>query len=234
MTAEDRFLLAGEHALGLLDGPEQAEALRLLIADPAFAGDVAWWREHLAPLFAEMQERGPDPALEERVLAALPRQTSGVPTMLRVWRAVAATAALVAASLVAAILLRPEAAVPPAATVHQAPASLVAALAPTPDAGSALDGPVAAVFDRASGVLALGQAPEVPAGRVAELWSIGGDGVPRTLGLLKGNTRIPLENDRRARLIAGVTIAISVEPTGGSASGSPTGPVIATGMVRDL
>ncbi len=61
---------------------------------------------------------------------------------------------------------------------------------------------------------------------------IGGDGVPRPLGMLASDvTRLVLPPADRARITPGATLAISVEPPGGSPTGKPTGPVIATGAL---
>lgn len=235
MTAEDRHLLAGELALGVLEGEERAAALRLLIADAGFAGEVEGWRDRFAAWFADWPEAEPDPALEARIMAAVAPAAAndGAPgRAARMWRAVAAAAALAAACLLAVLLLRPEPAAPPPivrAAPAPAPAPLVAALAPTPDAGEALDAPLAAVFDRRAGTLTLAGAVAVPAGRSAELWTIADGGAPRSLGVLAGSNRLAVPSDARGRLRDGVVLAVSIEPAGGSRTGSPTGPVVATG-----
>ncbi|PAX06853.1 anti-sigma factor [Sphingomonas lenta] len=235
MTPEERSVLAGEFALGVLDGPERAQALRLLVADPGFAREVERWREHFAVWFAEFGEVEPDPGLEERILGALPGGAANddAGRAVRLWRAVAGGASLAAAGLLAALLLQPERAAPPAPPrpAPAAPAPLVAALDPTPDAGGTLDAPLAAVFDRATGTLTLASAVDVPAGRAAELWTIAGDGVPRSLGVLGTGNRLTVRPEARGRLAAGVVLAVSVEPPGGSPTGSPTGPVVATGAL---
>ena len=76
--------------------------------------------------------------------------------------------------------------------------------------------------------------PGVPADRVAELWRIGGDKVPRPLGLLAPGAVTPALL-KGARLPgADDILAISIEPRGGSPTGAPTGPVIATGALVDM
>ena len=49
-TPPEQDLLAAELALGLLDGTERAEALRLCLSDPAFARAVDAWSIRLSPL----------------------------------------------------------------------------------------------------------------------------------------------------------------------------------------
>ncbi|HEX8382359.1 MAG TPA: anti-sigma factor [Sphingomonas sp.] len=235
MTAEDRGILAGELALGLLDGEERGEALRLMLADRDFARAVEAWRDHFAALFAECAPVAPDAALETRIVAALPgsgvsADGTTVPGIgsraVRLWRTVAGAAMLAAAALLAVILLRPERVSAPRPTAPLAtPAPLVAMLTPTDDAK-----PLAALVDRATGVVTLAGTIDLPAGRVAELWTIGADGVPRSLGVLaNGAARLPVAPTRRGRLTPSVVLAVSIEPPGGSPTGAPTGPVIATG-----
>ncbi len=58
-------------------------------------------------------------------------------------------------------------------------------------------------------------------------------GTPHSLGLLAnhGGTALTLTADNRARIAAGATLAVSLEPLGGSPTGLPTGPVVATGAL---
>jgi len=66
-----------------------------------------------------------------------------------------------------------------------------------------------------------------------ELWLIpaeGGD--PVSLGVLGAlDGRLVIAQKERARLRPGATLALSVEPAGGSPTGKPTGPVILAGRV---
>ena len=235
MTPEERDILAGELALGVLDGAERAEALRLVIADPAFARAVEAWRARFGAWFAGWPEVAPDPALEARVMAALPGAGSaandGPRGALRLWRGLAGAATAVAAALLAALLLQPERVVrvpAPAPAPQAAPAPRLAVLAPTKRGE-----PVAVLVDRRTGAVTLTPGVDVPAGRVAELWTIGADATPRSLGVLAGGAtpRLVARPDARGRLAAGVTLAVSIEPRGGSPTGSPTGPVVATGAL---
>ena len=111
----------------------------------------------------------------------------------------------------------------PAPPPVAAPAPLVAVLHPE---GAK---PFGAVYDRAAHEVRVAGGLAVPTGRDAELWAIGADGVPRALGLLArdgaGRVRVP------AGVTEGVTLAISIEPLGGSPKATPTGPVVATGTL---
>ena len=58
----------------------------------------------------------------------------------------------------------------------------------------------------------------------------------RSLGLIEGGheVRINLPPELAARVATDATLAVSLEPPGGSPTGAPTGPVIATGKLTNL
>jgi anti-sigma-K factor RskA len=71
--------------------------------------------------------------------------------------------------------------------------------------------------------------------RVMELWLIEtADAAPVSLGVVgrDGEGVMVIEAPMRARLSEGAVLAVSLEPQGGSPTGQPTGPVIASGEVR--
>jgi anti-sigma-K factor RskA len=92
---------------------------------------------------------------------------------------------------------------------------------------------VPATVDMTTGEMKIPAADMAPAGKSAQLWMIGGDGVPKPMGLLAstGPSKMVLPADKRAKLSEGVTLAVSVEPVGGSPTGLPTGPVVASGKL---
>jgi len=212
---------AAELALGLLEGEERAVALRRMLAEPSFARDVEIWRAHFSTLFTQWPE------------AEIPDGFSRIETALwapaapvtRIWQALAMVSTALAACLLLALAFRPETR-PPLPVARPAP--LVAALAPTDKSP-----PLAAVYDSASGEVRVASTTLAPQGRVAQLWAIAGDGVPHALGLLKTGaaTTVQIAPENRARMAAGTTLAVSVEPLGGSPKPVPTGPVVATGAL---
>ncbi|QNE32771.1 anti-sigma factor [Sphingomonas sp. NBWT7] len=225
----DDSATAAELALGLLDGEERAAALRRVLAEPAFAREVEAWRTRFATLIADYPEAAPPAWIEERVL-----RLTGVGSGARGWRWATAGTSLLAAGLAIALVVRPTPVPPPAAVAPAKPAIIyAAAMAPaTGDNGK----PFAALYDTARGQVRVPAAVEVPTTRVAQLWRIGADGVPHSLGLLagRGTTAIRLEPADRAALAAGATLAISIEPVGGSPGPLPTGPVVATGALTRI
>lgn len=227
---------AAELALGLLEGDERAAALRRVLAETGFARDVEWWRGRLAPLFDIWPEVTPPAGVLARV-----EQSIGGPVepmaarRTRFWPALAAAMTTLAAVLLAVIVLRPA---PPA------PGPIVVAQAPTPPAMpatmlvAAIDpvargAPVGAVYDPASGGLRLSAAALADANRSAELWIIGKDATPHSLGLLRtaGSSTFTVAPANRVQLAEGGLLAVTLEALGGSPTGAPQGPIVAKGVL---
>jgi anti-sigma-K factor RskA len=72
--------------------------------------------------------------------------------------------------------------------------------------------------------------PEVHADKDYELWILDGSGVPASMGLLpqSGDGSLSLDSKAVAALQTGNTLAVSLEPLGGSPEAAPTGPVLFT------
>lgn len=230
---EERDLLAAEYALRLLDGPELAEARRLEASDAEFAAAVAAWTERLAPLFDDIEEVEPRDEVWRRVESALGAPAAAndndekLRRKLRLWRGYAAGVSAIAASLAVAVGLE---------TMRQ-PASVVVRAEPVPVMVATLSSPQAATslsvaFDRArSSLLVTPGRLSGAAGHDHELWIIPAGGRPVSLGLVRPGAplriQVPPQLAAYFQLRAG--IALSVEPTGGSPTGQPTGPVVASG-----
>ena len=221
--------LAIDTALGRLGREARAAAELRMTRDPGFRDAVAGWQRLLAPLDEATAPVAPPPMLWSRIEAVVappPAAPAAPPSLwssLNLWRGVAA--ASTALAVVAAILLVAR----PAPTPEPL---LVATLAS--EGGAAL---VTATYDASRGAIILtpaGKADE--AGRTPQLWVIEGDSPPRSLGTIDLGSpeahAIPAE--RLRGLKAGSTLAISLEPAGGSTTGAPTGPVIATGKLTGI
>ncbi len=226
-TGVPEDVAAAELALGLLEGEERGAALRRVLAEPGFAAQVEWWRSRLAALFDLWPEHAAPPHLAARIEASLDGTPAPAQTSRFAWPALAAVTSAIAASLLLFVMVRPEPTLPVSQPIPVArPTSVLVAM--LGDAKS----PVAAVYDPANGALRVAAGPGVPDARVAQLWVIGGDGVPHSLGLLSSRpTSLAPKGVDRGRIAPGATLAISVEPLGGSPTGLPTGPVVATGVV---
>ena len=234
MTDAEPDVTAAELALGVLDGDERAAALRRVLAEPAFAAEVDWWRDRLAALYDQTPEAEPAPALFDRVERSLDDKPAAVrtirPRTARLfWPSIAALSSMAAAVLAVALVQRPPAPLQPA-PIAPAPSTPLLAAALTPaDKGE----PLSAVYDPQAGTVRLSAATLADARHVAQLWVIGGDGVPYSLGLLRAGaaSALPISPDARGRLNAQAVLAVSVEPLGGSPTGKPTGPVVAKGAL---
>lgn len=225
MTPDDQ-ITAAELALGLLDGPDRAAALERLLADPEFATEVAAWRDRFADLLDRYDPVDPPADLIDRIDPAL----DGPPTRHRSrwpWLAGGAIGGAIAASL-AAWIVAPSAPTPDLAAREPA-RPLIAVLMPTE--AQAAQTPTAVLVDPAARLVRLSATIVIPADRVAELWRIGQDKTPRPLGLLSQGSRTPVQLKLDALPGENDTIAISIEPHGGSPSGKPTGPVVAAGSL---
>ena len=218
--------LAAEHALGVTEGAARAAAARRAARDPAFQGAVEAWGARLAPFLDEVEPVEPP----ERVWRAIEREVGGDARGARAvepWRALAllGMGAALGAGLVAAVLW--EAPAPPFA----APV-LVATLAPSGEAPAAV-----ARVERGADALLIRLALPEAAARVPELWLIPQGGVPRSLGVIgdgaADGVRVPLEG-LGAAPAPGDALAVSLEPPGGSPTGAPTGPVVASGPLVEL
>jgi len=220
-------LLAAEYALGVLMGPDRIATERRIASERAFALLVAEWEERLAPWAAEIPEVIPEPQVWERVVAALPTQTQraqprgGLWQSLAFWRGLTfATGALAAACLAAVIYLGVPQQQPLVATIE----------------GDGHRHFVATVDVRRAMVAVVPAAFSADATRVPELWLIPSDGRPRSVGLLRADRTVilPLSGELVALLTGKGVLAVSLEPPGGSPTGLPTGPVIATGALTSL
>ncbi|HEX7821834.1 MAG TPA: anti-sigma factor [Sphingobium sp.] len=220
-SSPDRDALAAELALGLLDGIDRAEALRLCLSDPGFAAEVEAWSLRLSPLLGAIPAIAPSPhvwkAVEARIGGA---QGASVVRSLRLWRGSALLSGALAASLALFITLRPAA--------LQAPGPVaVSQLASTTGAAT-----MAIAYDPQKGVLRLSPTALDDARKSPELWVIPGDGVPRSLGIIRADGReLAVDPGLRPFLKGGVTLAITLEDAATAPHKAPSTTPILTGKI---
>ena len=229
--------LAMDFALGALDRNGRRAADLRLRSDPAFRARVDDWTQRLSPLDDATAAVAPPaeiwaainaeiaPATRRAVVTAAPAKPSLWNSLL-LWRG--ASVAGVAAALVAIIQIGPT----PAPTPGAPPELLIAALAGAD--GKPL---LSAAYDPLRGAVVLTPATQrQDEGKSAELWVIEGKNPPRSLGVIdiKDPSRHVITSAQLKGLESGATLAISIEPFGGSPTGQPTGPVVATGVLRSV
>ena len=223
----DPDVAAAELALGLLEGEERATALRRQLADPDFAREVERWRAHFGTLFAGTTDRAPPAHLAERIEAHLDRPTfTARPAAGRFWRPLALASSLAAATLAGVMVVRPLPMPPP---LLQPSAPMFAALSHGKEA------PMPAIYDPAASTVRLPGPMPIPVGHSAQLWAIADGGKPVPLGLFRVvGTTVIADAKSAAMMKPGTMLAISLEPVGGSPTGQPTGPVVASGMLSRI
>jgi anti-sigma-K factor RskA len=231
--------LAMDYALGALSRAERKSAEVRLVSDAAFRAAVERWQATLSPLDDATPPLAPPAAVWQAIAAEVlpaPRAVSRPPPSaapgfwhnLALWRAIGLGGTALAA-VAAAFLVMPS---PTATTLAPAATgpSLVATLADAD--GRPL---LAAAFNAGSGEVRFAPVAQGPdqAGKVPELWVIEGKNPPRSLGVIDIATGAAhaIPRARLAGLKPGAVLAISIEPIGGSRTGAPTGPVIATGAL---
>lgn len=225
--------MAAELALGVLEGEERAEALRLSLSNPAFAAMVAKWQGRLDPL-GEAFEEVPPPDLWRAIDAQLDGEAQRRPdvSMLRLWQGIAAVSGALAAGFAAIMVLGPatlrETSVP---VVPSSPTRVVIAQL------SGSDGTLLAASIGPQGQYLDIRAVALPkSGLTPELWVIPGDGVPRSLGLIAGSgtTKVKLPDNLRPFIVDGAVLAVSLELPEGAPHTAPSSTPIATGKISAI
>ncbi|MBB3892224.1 anti-sigma-K factor RskA [Phenylobacterium haematophilum] len=232
----DDDALAAEHALGVLTTRERAAAEQRMARDPAFAADVLAWRARLAPLVEEVASVTPPSGLWLRIekMLVVNDNVQGVRRRLRFWRAATlGSMAMTAASLAAVVFLaaRP----PEVITQPRQPMGPMMNARLMSDGGQPL---FLAAYDpeRKSILVASLVPPGADPDHSHELWLIPADGKPRSLGLIDpgASKTMPMSEPMADMTTEGVSLAVSVEPRGGSHQDRPSGPVAAVGKLARL
>ena len=239
--------LAAEYALGTLRGAARGRFQRWMREDAAIALAVARWEGRLAPMAAAVTAVEPPArvwrAVKERLGASGERAGRDGPAprglweSLAFWRHLGLAASGMAAALLAAIVLiapqPPQPAPPP--VVLRAPSNGMAAsyLAVLSDPKTQKPFIVVSAGRNSNDlwVKALDPAIHV-AGKSLELWALPAGQAPKSLGLVAAADKmaaIKLAAPADRSLGDVPALAVSLEPSGGSPTGAPTGPVLFSG-----
>lgn len=221
--------LAAEFVLRLLDPAEEAACGARELVDPAFAAEVARWRDDFEGLDAAYPPVAPPAGLRGRVEERLYGRAAETPSALaRLWESVALWRGLAAGAAAVAVWF---ALAPPRAPDAEQLAELIAAMAPREGGGEFV-----ASYDPETGTISVTRlVGDADPGRVLQLWALV-DAAPVSLGLLTEDPRgeIVLPPDLAERIGDGTLVEVSEEPEGGSPTGRPTGTILAAGFLRDV
>jgi anti-sigma-K factor RskA len=211
---------AGEYALGLLDEAGRREFEQAAARDPQLQRELRAWEARLAALGLALKPVAPSPLawlrLQRAIGAARPPAR---PT--QAWAALATAAALLLGFGWYREASRPA---PPPMVLAQPAPTVYVALLQVPQ--STMNWTVSVTPDKGElAVLAGGEPPAAAAALDAELWLITDEG-PVSLGVIPKTGELHRALLSRLPVATGRTLAVSLEPRGGSPSGKPTGPVV--------
>lgn len=220
--------LAAEYVLGTLHGAARRRFEALLPSHPGLRQAVARWQQRLGPLSASVPPVEPSGQVWMRIEARLFGAAGALPPApARWWQRLALWQSFSAVASVAVLALGVVVSqVPPA----QAP--IVIVLGANPEAAQVLNARFVASISADGRALVLRPIDEVAltAGRALELWAVPAQGAPRSLGLVDAGG--PTTLLRTHLLVDTAALAVSVEPSGGSPTGAPTGPIVSLGKLQ--
>ncbi|MEO8489934.1 anti-sigma factor [Pseudomonas sp.] len=218
-TTALRRALAADYAIGLMPATARKRFEHLLLDDAALRVELGHWQDALTSLTGTLPERPVPDHVWAGINARIEPQVLHVPAkkpFLMNFRFLAAACAVVLALFVGVLYQQSNTAQYTATLVNasQQPALRVQA------------------FTNYLQVEPLTLAALEPT-RALELWAIPAGGKPISLGLVpaSGKGHIQLNKAQQALLTAPLTLAITLEPTGGSPTGQPTGPVLYQGAL---
>ena len=228
-------VLAAEYVLGVL-GAEERRAVEARMAEQAsFAREVADWEERLGGMASYVIPATPpahawfriQASLGEQPLTAVARPPS-IWQSLSFWRAMSLGSSVLAAACVAA-LVYVGTRVPQAPSREPLLATLTGTQTKQPNFVAAIGADGQSLTIVPASLLTADK-------RSMELWLIPKGGKPASLGLIAAGqpVRLNVPPELLKHVGSGATLAVSLEPPGGSPTGQPTGEVIAHGNLTRL
>lgn len=205
--SDDLNDLAGEYVVGTLAGAERVAFEGRLRHEPAAARAVATWASHLQPLADAITPAIPPIDLWRRIERAV-----GLPSRNRARGPIWIVAA-VAAALIAVAFLFPD-------FIFKPEVNAIAQLGPE---GAPPAFVVSVLDDRERLVVRAADVQPQP-NQSYELWCVPPSGAPISLGVIeaRGETAHDIPESMRELFDIGGTLAVSLEPQGGSPTGAPT------------
>jgi anti-sigma-K factor RskA len=228
--ASGRRALVAEYVLGLLGSNEHRRVAAMIADDPALQAEERFWTDHFAALDAEFAETPVPPQLLARIEGRLfgqpepARRWTGFWDSLAFWRVAAAGAAAIAVFAIGANLLRPE------LSAEALTTQLVAALE-----AEGSDVRFLAFYDGAGTLRLTALSGATAADQDLELWAIEDDSVI-SMGVVPIGEAIEVKVSPEIleHWGEGSSLALTLEPKGGSPTGVATGPIVAQGQVTRI
>jgi len=245
MTDEDDIDgLAGEYVLGSLSLAERGEVDARRKSDRALNNAVAAWERRLAALGDWVPGIEPPAHMLEAITQRIwgeqahPARSAAVLLLrrsVRRWRAAAMGAGALAA-LLAALLVWGLQSLPsnPTALVAVLQKSATGYTADESAEAKSLPGFVVTIDLEQRNILVTPVAARPVARRSYQLWLFAQNGAsPVSLAILppQGLTVLPWQASYRGSADRGASLAISLEPEGGSPTGAPSGPILFVGKL---
>ncbi|AKM31997.1 anti-sigma factor [Pandoraea faecigallinarum] len=232
----DDELRCAEYALGVLDADERQSLERDASIRPALMSRLVWWQARLSPLAEDLSLETPPDHVWERIAQTLRDSKSRPPARnkpvslwdnLAMWRWLGVGASAAALAMLV-ITLRFGSPVP--GTTQSASTTYLVATIARQDGVAHWTATIAPGTDRL--IIVPADRPTIATGRTTELWLIQANAKPVPLGVFDPvrPATMPLSREIVDALgRAQAVLAVSIEPPGGSPTGQPTGPVVATG-----
>lgn len=226
MTEGDRERI-GDYVLGLLEGADLAAFEQQLASDPDLRMAVERLRGHLGKLDDTAEPLPANPALWDRIAAELdtPMVTAAPPRAANDnrWRGIAG----IAASLLVALGIGYLA----GSNFGQTPQPLMVAVLLTE--GSAEPAVLVEAFADDSIRLVPLELAQKPNDRVYQVWTLPDPATgPVSMGIFDDPQTMRLAGPNLPTPQSGQLYEITLEPTGGSPTGRPTGPILVKGFAK--
>lgn len=238
-------LIAAQYVLGVLSASARERVQTRMLREPELRDLVQRWERKLNPLAGLIKPEQVPPhvwqmidaqinhrpaPIQPAAPAVITSTTPATPANDQSWKLWTGFSSAIAAGLALFVVLRPE----PTPQIIQSPPVVVQQVIRDLAVLSTSDNAPAWIVRQQDQQLVLTDlsAAAVPSDRDLELWSIQGSAAPRSLGVIKlKDGQAMLSQVQRDLISKDSILAISLEPTGGSPTGAPTGAVLYTGKI---
>ncbi len=229
MSRRDYFwdIISAKFVMGMLSNKTRQRFLRIIINDPQKQTETRKWQMTFTPLAGAVKPLSPHPRVWRRIEKQLGFDRAPSPSFwqnLSLWKGLTASTASVA--LIFAILFNT---LPPQKAIETQTLMLVL------NDDQSRGGWLISSSQAKMVTVSLNQETKTPHNSY-ELWVLPPGQAPLSLGLLnqQGRKELRVPDQLSQWIRPGATLAVSLEPVGGSPTGAPTGPVLYTGKVISI